>query len=491
VQKGGVSTGRFPAANESLAYIRLVPRDSGYVLLDSEGPLSLSEGTHRVMALPITTPGGLFAFGPSRIVLSDPLLWASGPAAASNATTTVTLSELWNPNEPSVQSELYAVQVDPLGQPTTGSKRQTALPVTRAAAAQHDPALAANDDGMLVAWQEDRGEPNGVPEIAATFFDRSGSQAITNLVAPSDAPQELPSAAGLGTSFFVAWRESFGAVRGRLLERGLPVGPVLTIADTASHPSAPIVRSDGSQFVVAWISGANLYTTRFAVSGAPADSSAPIAINRISLPVRPALACAHGECLVAWRDDILTYSCPRLACSTLDSKLLAVRLGARGERHDSQPLLVAALGNDSPISLSAAGDERFGYAVAWDQLGRERRISVSAVDLSGASRPLATGIAGEAPSLVWDGTSWVVAHSLQLSSGEHDTLAERIPASGGTPGTFLISATSQDEHAPVALAADGTVVFAYERTTRNEPAAGVNRVYLGKDNGTPRRRIAR
>jgi hypothetical protein len=152
---------------------------------------------------------------------------------------------------------------------------------------------------------------------------------------------------------------------------------------------------------------------------------------------------------------------------------------------------VAALGSDSPFSLSAAANGQFGYAVAWDQLSRGRQLSVSAVDLSGAVRPLATGLAGEAPSLLWDGTSWIVAHSLQLSSGEHDTLAERIPASGGTPGTFLISATSQDEHAPVALNAGGTVTFAYERTTRGEPAAGVNRVYLGRDNGSPRRRIAR
>ncbi|MCU1244148.1 MAG: uncharacterized protein JWN02_58, partial [Acidobacteria bacterium] len=243
VLKNAISTVRFPPADESINGIKLVPRDSGYVLFDTEGPTSFG-APHRVMALPVTTPAGLFAFGASRVVLSDPQLWANVPAAASNSSTTITLSQLWDPNRPAIESELFAVQTDALGQPTSGATRQAALLVTRAAAAQHDPSLASNDAGLLVAWQESRGEANGAAQIAATFFDRSGSQPVTNLVAPSSSAQELPSAAGVGASFFVAWREPYGALRARLLVHGVAAGPVLPIAAADTQPSAPVVRSD-------------------------------------------------------------------------------------------------------------------------------------------------------------------------------------------------------------------------------------------------------
>src|SRR5262249_50069641 len=145
-----------------------------------------------------------------------------------------------------------------------------------------------------------------------------------------------PKVAVAGDTYLVIWNGVFG----RIVRNGMLAGDAFAIEPSGV---ASTIASDGDGFIVAtWLFGGAgnvLRTARIAPNGAVVARGADIPIHSATGRVSPALACSRNECLLAWRDELLS-SCQRLVCD-IDERVKGVRLLPSLAVRDAEPLVLS------------------------------------------------------------------------------------------------------------------------------------------------------
>lgn len=396
--------------------------------------------------------------GPASVVLEQRERWIDGVAAADG----LAIAHLQHRDQPAIESEIYT---------------STGVLVTRAAAAERTPRIAVGD-GTLVVWEEDRGGGNVQPRSQVYASTLRGAPFA---VAPSTQSQTQMDVASQGDAFLVVWTESGGGVFGRIVRNGEPAGEVIAFS-SGDFASAPVVSSNGRDFVVAWIARHDFAyrIARVSIEGDVLDTITWKNVNWATGPSPFALACANGECLFAWRDTTTFQTCPRLLCIGVSHVLKAIRLGMQLEVLDATPLVLETNDEMHDIAIDAANDG--SYAIAWAHLGR-----VTARVL-GADGSLSAEITreGDHPALARQGSGWLLVREV-----EHELIGMRFDAlAAGSDLTLFRDAQARLQ--PDVASDVPRVLLTYERTTRDEPAGGVPRAYVEAiDAPRPRRRAVR
>jgi hypothetical protein len=418
-------------------------------LVDTGGELRLyvvDGGAVRVRRIGVVNGIGIDV--PSTVIQANGVHNAvNGFAAAYGPGGTLALAELYHSDHPARGSELRAG--DEVLQGT----------LTGAGRAQYRPAIAHGREGTVVAWQ-----------VGGSFL---GGEPFLETVPATRPEQPVSIAVQAGTYLIV--RGGDDGVRGQLVRRDGPVGPPIELGLGMSWP---VVAASGSDFIVAYASSSEITLNRVSTSGAIVARNALYYNRYTGFRPEPGLACDGGECIVAWRTETLRQTCPRFSCVVVDMRVLAVRFDESLVIRDAEPLVltpdpVAFL---QPIS-AAAHDGRYG--LTWPDRDAVQAVTL---DRNGAVES-SVRIAGTNPAVARQQEGWLLVREV----GEQ--LVGRWLASGFE--RVLTPADGQARRAPSLFSLGDRVLLVYERTTRNEAAAGVPRAYVTTiEPPAPRRRAA-
>jgi hypothetical protein len=433
-----------PLAGHDVAAARLdangaLMKGPAVVVSGARGPaivgnrlFTLEGDLHHFRLVRRTLAGDLTA-GPPETLIDVPSLSAGGYAASATAV----VANLHDPDRRVAEEGLYAVDADAGGEPRL---------VSRAGVAQIEPRVAAAENGTLIAWREEAA-------LAAAFLPRAGEP--EHFVVAS-GPVRSHAVAAHGNTQLVVWASNDGIFAG--LRRQHDVRNVTLDSFGFSDVTAA---SDGRGFVAAWAKAGEIHIVRITTDG---NVTGPTTIRHgsvTSLP-SPALACDGEECIVVWRNQTATWTCPRFACLVVDERVLAMRFDATLTPIDAEPLVLSGeLHGVSDVTAAAGGG---GYAVSWVNLSQTYVHT-----LADGERLIGPG---EHPALARDGRGWLLVREV-----DGELVATRL-RSAGAPYEFTLFRDAQTRTAP-ALARDGAVtVAAYERTTRGEAAGGVPRIFV-------------
>jgi hypothetical protein len=185
-----------------------------------------------------------------------------------------------------------------------------AIGVTHHANKPHRPAVAANEAGTFIAWQE----PDG--RFSASHFDRTGKETETACVIapPSARKRERLALATVGAGAVAMWMEE-GSIQTRALDKaGCPISPAWTIAEGRW----PQLASLGEAAVVAWVASDGRYlAAKLAANGAPPAKGLDVAEGSTGVLDPPAIAAMEGKVAFGWAE---------VMSSTVSSKRVALRI---------------------------------------------------------------------------------------------------------------------------------------------------------------------
>ncbi|MFP5246863.1 MAG: hypothetical protein ACLGH0_09230, partial [Thermoanaerobaculia bacterium] len=260
----------------------------------------------------------------------------------------------------------------------------------------------------------------------------------------------------------VVWEDQ--GIRGRIL-RGNEQSAVLQLDDGTGV--RPFVTTDGSEFVVAWgdAGSQSVHLARVSAAGEIVRRSALVEVTWPTSVTGPTVACANGECLLAWREQVITMTCPVFGCARAETRVYAKRVDAHSFAAESERFALS--GDDLYIYdlvASAAGDGT--YALVWTSFDK---TPVVVLDRAGVVRRFER--AGSRPSLVRDGDRWL------LVTDREGTIVATWFRATAPAGEKVLFADAQARRNAAVTIDGGRAVVAYERTTRNEAAGGVPRVY--------------
>lgn len=422
----------------------------------------------QLTSIPLSREG---VAGEAGVVMSVPPFAVALGGAAGDESGSLAAVSAQHPNGGNHGTEVYAA----------GEKTPPVM-LSRAGAAQTNPKIAVGAATTLVVYEENRGAGLVEPEtsIYATFTDRLTGATSTFAVAPSTLLQGWPEVAVVGDAYLVTWTEG-NRLLGRIVRDGAPSGTLFEIDPIAYGPSK--LGSDGRDFIAAWVHvPSSLGTARISANGGILARGELIHMNAPLGPSEPALACSREECLLAWRDTVVT-SCPG-AC-IVDEHVKAVRILPSLVPRDTTALILTAnmaLGNGT---LAAAADGT--YAVAWEHHSFSPQIVTFTVDSNGVPGPNFVR-SGRRPALARQGDSWLLFRT--TGSDEPQLAVVRFHSGASTGVVDFVHGVQSRRHASAAI--DGTrVLVAYERTTHDEEAGGVPRIYLDSIEPRPRVRAVR
>ncbi len=186
-----------------------------------------------------------------------------------------------------------------------------AFGVTHHTTAPHHPAIAADDKGMFVAWDE-----GGA--ILSSRFDAAGKEgAAACTLAPAGAKRERLSLVATASGAMAMWMEG-GAIRTRALDRsGCPTSPAWTVAEGRWASLAAL--GDGA--LVAWAAAdGKLLAARLAPNGAPPERGLDAAEGSSGVKDPPAVVAAGGHVAFAWAEVMSPIiSTKRIVLRVLDA----------------------------------------------------------------------------------------------------------------------------------------------------------------------------
>ncbi len=212
------------------------------------------------------------------------------------------------------------------------------------------PSVSSNGNDYLVAWETSAYVDAALTyDIRAARVDAAGTLLDTQGVTLSGARwQRAPAVTWNGSDYVVVWRD-YGLVPGVYLNRVSTAGEVLDGVGVAvsSSEGDPVVASKGSESLIVWQSGADVYARRLNAAGAFSDA-VPFLVTQSGGGAIPRVASNGDGYLVLWSE------------SAGQKALRASRVSAVGVVEDSEGVQVAAAVTD--VAVASLGGE---YLVVW------------------------------------------------------------------------------------------------------------------------------
>ena len=400
------------------------------------------------------------------------------------------------------------------GNPERGALESTDSAVVNASGAdvfppptgsQSGPAVGFDGTNHLVVWSDAR---------SGTGQDLYGARVSKAGVVLGSAPIAISAASGDevaaavafdGTNYLVVWQDSRGST-GRDIygARVSPDGTVLDpggipISTALEHQVEPAVAFDGTSYLVVWEDRrggfADVRGARVSPDGAVLATDSVVSGASLH-QTQPAVACATGACLVAWRDGRAggpdVYGARVAGTSVVDPAGLPI---SRAGSSQGRP----AIASDGTGYLVVWNDTRSGTG---DVYGT--RVSASGEILDASGFAIANGPdAQQAPDVGFEGAYYVVAWHDRRSGTAFDLYAARVTGGGAVvdPSGFLVGTGTAGVATSVASDGAGRLLVAFERSRRSTPsppsrASGPRRSRCGRispcrSSGTARARSSR
>ncbi len=342
-------------------------------------------------------------------------------------------------------------------------------------------APAAGFDGAnhLVVWSDARG---------GTGQDLYGARVSKAGVVLGSAPIVISAAAGDqvaaavafdGTNHLVVWQDSRGSTgRDIYCARVSPDGTVLDpggipVSTALEHQVEPAVAFDGTSYLVVWEDRRTGFGDVRGARVSPGGTilAADLVISGAALhQTQPAVACASGACLVAWRDGRAggpdVYGARVTGTSVLDPAGLPL---SRAGSSQGRP----AIASDGTGYLVVWNDTRSGNG---DVYGARVSADGQILDASGFGIATAADLQ-QAPDVRFEGAYYIVAwHS--RSGTTFDLYAARVTGAGALvdPTGFLVATGTGGASTSVASDGAGRVLVAFDALHALDALTTVTRV---------------
>lgn len=155
------------------------------------------------------------------------------------------------------------------------------------------PAIAGFGSSAMVAWQVD-------DDIYAAAYN--GGFGAPVAVATGAEVQRAPALAGSPSGYLVVWSDNVG-VKGQLFSSaGAPTGGVIAIGNSSGSSAFPAVAFNGTDYMVVFNIGGDLYGARVSTTGTLVDAM-PVAISKATgLQQDASISCDPASCLVTFLD---------------------------------------------------------------------------------------------------------------------------------------------------------------------------------------------
>jgi hypothetical protein len=344
---------------------------------------------------------------------------------------------------------------------------------------QAGPALGFDGAAHLVVWSDGRGGMG--QDLYAARVSKAGVVLGSEpIVISAAAGDEVGAAVAFdGANYLVVWQDQRGST-GRDIygARVSPDGTVLdpggfAISSAPEHQVEPAVAFDGTSYLVVWETRqgglADVRGARVSPDGAVLASGLLISGAPLH-QTQPAVACASGACLVAWRDG-----------RTGGPDVYGARVsGATVVDPDGLPISRAGSSQGRP-SIASDGS---GYLVVWNDTrsgtGDVYGTRVSAVgeilDPSGLGIASAAD-AQQAPDVGFEGAYYVVAWH-DRRSGAFEVYAARVSGAGAVldPSGFLVAAGSAGVTTSVCPDGAGGAFIGFDAVVALDELTSVTRV---------------
>jgi len=349
---------------------------------------------------------------------------------------------------------------------TTGSEHGTDEPVMGpAAASQVRVAIARAESGYLFVWEDERRDEGG--DIFGARMTAAG-EVLDPVGLPIDTfsgTQEAPRVASDGAGYLVVWTDW------RLL--GLSVFATRVSADgevldadgfQVAFGTDPDVAFDGTNYVVVWQSGSDVWTARVSPAGEVLDAGGVLLCGADGEQTRPTVTVSSAGTLVAWADG-------REGAETPD--IYAGRLSASGEPIDGCGVRIAH-GGGGAVRLAFDGTQYWavwegtepGSTAGLDVFAARIGTDASAIDAQPIALARAAGTQG-GPAAAFDGEHVLVAWHQQTDPDDsyaYDIRALRLDGDGGIVDAepIVISAEPGQQARPFVLAQGGSTWVAWD-----------------------------
>jgi MYXO-CTERM domain-containing protein len=346
--------------------------------------------------------------------------------------------------------------------------------LSRTANLQADPSVAWNGSEYLVAWNDFRMSTNG-STFYATYATRvSPAGQVLDTAGLMLLLNASRTALGSNGATFMLAATSYQLVALAVSAAGATGGSANLTANGSAGTPVSHVASDGTNYLVAWVSGTGVTGTGPLVGtrlgpNAEALDVAPIAIAPSAIALSVAVAFNGTSYLVAYEQP--------------SGAIAAVRVDKNGQLVGTSATTIAMrTSNETNLAVASDGS---GWLIAWTDTGKMR---AARVDASGQLRdPSAIAVSSSTASgpvgAAWDGRRyWVIWTDTRHASpvlpqyGLLEVYGARVSSGGAVddPGGILISG-GHDHLASAVAGGDHQILVAYYRMMAEQPY-GIYRV---------------
>ncbi len=391
----------------------------------------------------------------------------------------------------------------------------------------------ASFNGSRVLLSLAAGWPTGYESIAASFLLGADPDLRIEPLSKSPAAQSFPSAASDGTGYMAVWRESTASrqsiVAGGFSRNGDAIGEPVVLQDAQGFVAGSDIAFGGGLYLVTWRYWNSTFAARITPDGEVLDSR-PIALHASQIVSDPVVASNGTSFVIAWIEDRKIYTVIVSASGSASAPvemgigvpdnhwLYEVALASDGKRFMlvwtvARPNLGNMVGSPSAsvhsMLLDAGGAPLRATESRLGEYGLSPRIASSGRDFlvafsgpptvdgvfvsadTGAPGPRvslgAPGYAYDFRGLIWDGSRYVSTRSvlggIEITTVERDgsTSARLLPAQ-------VTSAFGQDA---ASNGAGETFVLTVEHAGAPRPSFRVIARSIDEIPATTRRRSAR
>jgi hypothetical protein len=416
---------------------------------------SVSSSSWEFHALRVASNGGVV--DTSDLVLAAlPNLPTTAPQVASDG---VNYLVVWG----DANYDIYGSRVTSTG---TVLDPEDGFAIATSQSSEYDPHVAGMASGYLVAWIDDRNSASTEGDVYGSRVTGSGTVPdlipISTAVAESNTQRDAAVGSD-GTDFLVAWRDNRnGALNEDIYATRVRSDGVvldlsgLTICTNSGHQFVPVIASDGTNYMVAWVdqrsssTSRDIYINRVMGSGAVLDGNGIGVCITNGTQSYVAIANSGTTFLVAWDDD--------RNWSTTGSDVYAARVTSAGTVLDTNGFLIATGTNSQNRPGVASVGTNFlvawqhdtGGSTSYDIYGA--RVTTAGVVLDAGGFAISNTSSNQfVPAVGSNGSDYFVVWHDYRNSTQSDIYGTRV-SSGGTvldSSGIAISTATANQYYPV------------------------------------------